>query len=46
MPGVPEAAKIKSAKDAGRPHTVWYVADRGRWATPICSRRQAWRVFC
>jgi hypothetical protein len=27
MPGVPEAAKIKSPKDARRPHTVRYVAD-------------------
>jgi hypothetical protein len=46
MPGVPEAAKIKSPKDAGRPHTEGYVADLGRRAAPICRRRQAWRVFC
>jgi hypothetical protein len=45
MPGVPEASKIESSKDAGSLHTR---AVCGRLRTPDgedLQTRQAWRVF-
>ena len=46
MPGVPEAAKIESSKDAGRPHTTWVCGRPRTLDGDDLQQRQAWRVFC
>src|SRR2546428_969014 len=37
MPGVPEAAKSSRPRTQGGRIPIWYVADRGRRTTTICS---------
>ncbi len=46
MPGVTEAAKIESPKDAGRPHTQVVCGRPRTLGDDDLQPRQAWRVFC